>query len=358
MQQYRIGKYRGGYCVTWYDKVDGKKKRRRYQLRAKSLSEAEPEGQKIFQSQLILRGGELKFKTVWMAYQEHLGERRTGQMLKTRWKIIGPVFGEYEPLAIDDTLVKKYVGERRMKFQREHGREISNTTLYSEINLIQSTLNFAKKKKMISEDPHQLTKPVRPNKVERWLEEHEIQSLLEQTQQTPHLHIATVLALSTAGRIGAVLDLTWDRVDFKKRTIDLRVMEKTHAKARAFIPMNDGTARLLSQWKTMGYSDYVVEYKGDRVYSIQNAFKKAVKRAELPGKVTPHVLRHTAAVHMVASGCEMARVSQYLGHSTITVTEKIYARFAPDHLRKEAKAVDFLKGQEVKLGKPAKPAGV
>lgn len=113
-------------------------------------------------------------------------------------------------------------------------------------------------------------------------------------------------------------------------------------KGRAFVPMNAGAKNILKAWKPMCDSDYVVEYKGDRVFSINNAFRKAVKRAGLLG-VSPHVLRHTAAVHMVAAGHPMSRVSQYLGHSTVSVTEKIYARFAPDHLRDEAAAVDFVK---------------
>lgn len=354
MLPFRIGKLRGGFCVTWYETVNGKKKRHRHQLVADTLAEAWPEGQKVYKARLILLDGKLKFKTLWMEYQEHLEGRRTAAQLKTMWKEVGPFFGEYEPLEIDDALVKKYLKERRKRFQRKNNRDISNTTLFNEVNLIQSTLNFAKKKKMIKEDPHKLTKPTRPNKVERWLKYEEIQTLFAETQQTPHLHVATVLMLSTAGRIGAILDLTWDRVDFEECTIDLRVKEKTHVKARAFIPMNEGTAELLKEWKGMGYSDYVVEYKGEGVKSIQNAFKKAVKRAELSGKVTPHILRHTAAVHMVASGCAMARVSQYMGHSSIAITEKIYARFAPDHLREEAEAVDFLKGQKIKLSSPLK----
>ncbi|MTI01658.1 site-specific integrase [Roseibium sp. RKSG952] len=352
MHPFRIGKLRGGFCVTWYEMVDGTRTRRRYQLSAKTLTEAWPEGQRLYKSRLILRGGKLKFKTVWMEYQDELEGRRTAQHLKSMRKDVGPFFGQYEPLEIDDALVKRYVKAQRKKFKERNGREISNTTLYNEINHIQSTLNFAKRKKMINEDPHKLTKPARPNKVERWLDHNEIQALLDETQQTPHLHVATVLMLSTAGRIGAILDLTWDRVDFRKQTIDLRVKEKSHIKPRAFIPMNEGTAALLKQWKGVGYSGYVVEYKGQGVKSIQNAFKKAVQRAELSGKVTPHVMRHTSAVHMVASGCSMARVSQYLGHTSIAVTEKIYARYAPDHLREEAAAVDFLKGQKIEIKKP------
>jgi len=37
----------------------------------------------------------------------------------------------------------------------------------------------------------------------------------------------------------------------------------------------------------------------------------------------------------------MSRISQYLGHSNTTVTERVYTRFAPDHLREEAGILDF-----------------
>ena len=71
-------------------------------------------------------------------------------------------------------------------------------------------------------------------------------------------------------------------------------------------------------------------------------FTAAAKAAGVKG-VTPHVLRHTAAVHLVAGGVPMQKVSQYLGHSSISVTERVYGRFAPDHLRAEAEILDFTK---------------
>jgi integrase len=110
--------------------------------------------------------------------------------------------------------------------------------------------------------------------------------------------------------------------------------------------MNAGTMTLLREWKVKCVSDYVVEYKSNRVKSITNAFRQAVKRAGFEKPVTRHDLRHTAAVHMAASGCEMARISQYMGHSSVQVTERTYARFAPNHLRREAEAVDFLTADE------------
>ena len=41
------------------------------------------------------------------------------------------------------------------------------------------------------------------------------------------------------------------------------------------------------------------------------------------------------------SGVPMSKISQYLGHSSTTVTERVYARYAPDHLREEAEILDF-----------------
>jgi integrase len=49
---------------------------------------------------------------------------------------------------------------------------------------------------------------------------------------------------------------------------------------------------------------------------------------------------------MAAAGCKMERISQYLGHSSTKVTERIYARFAPGHLHQEAAAVDFINREE------------
>ena len=60
------------------------------------------------------------------------------------------------------------------------------------------------------------------------------------------------------------------------------------------------------------------------------------------------MLRHTAAVHMAEAGVPMTRISQFLGHSNTGITERAYARFAPDHLRDAADVVDFTKLRKVR----------
>ena len=52
--------------------------------------------------------------------------------------------------------------------------------------------------------------------------------------------------------------------------------------------------------------------------------------------VSPHMLRHSAAVWLAEDGHSMHEIAQFLGHDDVKTTTKIYARFSPTHLRKLA----------------------
>ena len=154
----------------------------------------------------------------------------------------------------------------------------------------------------------------------------------------PHLYLFVVLAYTTAGRASAILELTWDRVDFDSGIIRLGTGEK-RMKGRATVPMTDSARAALLEAREAAISDYVVEYGGRRVMSVKRAFAAAATRAAVSW-CTPHVLRHTAAVHMAESGVPMSEISQYLAHTSTSVTERVYARFSPQYLRRAASALE------------------
>lgn len=79
-------------------------------------------------------------------------------------------------------------------------------------------------------------------------------------------------------------------------------------------------------------SEFVIEWGGERIGAIRRGFGSIVTASGLRD-VTPHVLRHTAAVHLAATGVSMRRIAQFLGHSDSATPEVVYTMFAPDHIR-------------------------
>jgi integrase len=147
-----------------------------------------------------------------------------------------------------------------------------------------------------------------------------------------------VLAYHTAARTGAILDLTWDRVDFDRRIINYRRPGRAETKKRrATVPINTAALAELQTTSLLAISDYVIEYRGRKVESIHTGFRRACQEAGI-ADCSPHVLRHTAASHMVMAGVPLAEVARMLGDSEVIV-EKVYAKFSPDYLRRAADAL-------------------
>ncbi len=176
---------------------------------------------------------------------------------------------------------------------------------------------------------------------------HDEADRLTAAAEKEYLNLFIRIGLATAGRHRAILDLTWDRVDLERGTIDLRLpgvgdgpvrvdargrrIRAPRMKKRGFCRIEGDLIDDLRAAQERAASDHVIELAGRRLKSVGDGFKAAVIRAGLdPDEVTPHILRHTAITWLMQSGEDIYRVASFAGHSSPKMIEKVYGHHHPD----------------------------
>ncbi len=329
MADITIGRLRGGFCVSWHDSQTGK--RRRYQFAARTRAEAEAEGRDRFLKETF-SAGKTTIEELWRSYVDYLRSKPTAKTMGHTGKAVLPHFGALRPdqLTIDDSCA--YTSLRLAA-----GRKIGS--IHTELGHLRSCMNWAFKKAKAIERVPPIELPAKPDSDVRPLTDQEIQRIVDNCI-APHARLAVILLLTTGARVSAILDRTWDKIDFERGVINLRKSDGVTRKGRAIVPMNALARTALTAAYEARLTEWVVEYNGGPVKSIRTAYTAALRRAGLSG-IGIHQIRHTVAVRMLAAGQPLEKVSQYLGHSNIQITQKIYARFMPDHLADAAEILNF-----------------
>lgn len=327
MRQINIGRLKGRFVVSW-KADDGRRKR--FRLEALGRKEAEAEAIDVYRRETVSVSGET-LESLWGLYLNERQGRPIVKSMSSTTKAMLPDLGALRADQITVEHCREYNAKRRLA-------GIKQGTVWTELGHLRIVLNWAAKKGLIERAPH-IELPQKPAPRERHLTRDEAAALIHAEAQ-PHIKLAIRLMLSTAARVGAILDLTWDRVDMERRRINLRAEGTGPRKGRAVVPINDTLLAALSEARRAAMTDYVIEWNGKPVRSIRKGFGVAVASAGLKD-VTIHTLRHSAAVMMVEAGTPMDEVAQYLGHSNPSITFRIYARFSPSHLRAASKALEF-----------------
>jgi integrase len=329
--EFRFIRWRGKFAVEWYDET-GRRFRRSLGTDQRGEAKRRLTEEFIPAFHKASRPREITVAYAWELYRSSLGAKPASVTMGHEWKAISAHFGELLASNISEDDCRSYIRTRR-----ETGRK--DGTIWTELGHLRSALRHAAEKNLIDKAP-KIYRPERPAPRDKRMTRAEALRFLDACG-FPHIRLFAILAITTAARSGALLGLTWDRVDLEAGLIHLGDPSRARTnKGRALVPMNATARAALAESYKGRTSAFVIEWAGERVVSVKKGIGSTAARAGLPW-VTAHVFRHSAACFMAEDGVPMAEIAQYLGHSDSRLTEKVYARFSPTHLRKAAGALEF-----------------
>lgn len=141
---------------------------------------------------------------------------------------------------------------------------------------------------------------------------------------TSQVRNAIILAIETGLRREELFSLTWAQIDRARGFI--RTGTKTKSGRERYVPLTQRAGTILGTAPQLWNSPYVLRHDDGRRYvQMEKGFKAACRRAGVTDAKW-HDLRRTAGCRWLQrDGRSMEEVSMLLGHSSVLVTERIYA---------------------------------
>ena len=150
---------------------------------------------------------------------------------------------------------------------------------------------------------------------------------------SPPVQIAVAFAIDTGLRREEQFGLTWDKVDLQVGEILLGTNTKSGKPRR--VPLLPRAAQILAQMPRHFRSRYVFcHHNGNRLVHMNKGMLAARRRAGIRA-LRWHDLRRTCGCRLLQDhGMSLEGVKEWLGHSSVVVTEKTYAFLEVEHLHR------------------------
>ena len=231
--------------------------------------------------------------------------------------------------------------EDYLKELQKEGKKTS--TASRSLATIRSFYQYLLRTKKVKEDPTvSIQSPKIEKRVPSVLTSEEVELLLDQPKDVDlkgtRDKAMLEFAYATGMKVTEIIDLNIDDVNFDENT----VLCSNGKKAR-IIPLGTLAEKALKEYvedarpimvKDETNKALFVNVNGDRL--TRQGFWKIVKyykeQAHIEKDITPHVLRHSFATHLLQNGADLKSIQAMLGHSDISSTQ-IYAQFQTPELK-------------------------
>lgn len=232
-------------------------------------------------------------------------------------------------VTLDD--IEDWIVERQ-----EDGKAVN--TINRDVKPLRWILKYAIKKGYLKTDPLALLPTVKGGLIhDRWMSEKEVGTLVQAAIDLEDYDLADFMAVgvNSGFRLGNLERLS-------ARDIDGGLMEarKTKSDEPYTVPISPDLDPILRRLIARNPTGPLL-----KTQKIGPRFRAAAKKAGLytdrhdNDRVTIHTLRHTFAVLYLKRGGDIYKLSKLLGHASVAITAKHYARYCPEEKLKEAAVI-------------------
>jgi integrase/recombinase XerD len=227
---------------------------------------------------------------------------------------------------------------------KESARRLSSESVYLEIAALRAFYRFAENEKIMPANiAENLSLPRRWKRLPKGLSNDEIEKLLvPETPETPqNLCDQAVLELAYASglRLAELRNVRMEQLHLEAGFIN--VIGKGN-KERV-VPVGGKAIEAMQRYLEAGRPKLVNRKSPANVFLTKRGtpfaavtlwlrIKQRIRRAGLTRNVTPHMLRHSFATHLLENGADLRVIQELLGHASISTTE-VYTHVTGGRLR-------------------------
>lgn len=175
------------------------------------------------------------------------------------------------------------------------------------------------------------------NKRERFLDQKEIQKVLDNVRENELLYLFCLLSFSTGGRATTIINIQKKHINLDQRTVTLTDF-KNNTTYTGFLTENI-VAILKEKIKNFTVNDYILRINNKRVQLTQiqkrmkpildELFNKGLEKNDSKNRVVIHTFRHSFASNLAIKGTPIYTIQKLLNHKDINMTLR-YAKLSPD----------------------------
>jgi integrase len=236
---------------------------------------------------------------------------------------------------------------------KERDEPLSNATINTLFASLSAAYSYFIEQGWCSENPLKFIRDLEVvERPFRWLQSAgEVQKLLAACNENIRTLVAVLVG--TGMRLDEALHLMWVDIDLTHRVIHVHRGLRGAPKSGRLrhVPIFDSVLTVLREMKlakgdnTLLWPGAKLDKHGEQLprnkTSVFRPFKAAVLRAGVDKKLRLHDLRHTFAGLFLASGGDIFKLSKILGHSSVAITQEVYAHLHPDAFSEDYSRVAF-----------------